>query len=296
MKQENNRIGIRVLVRGAGDFATGIIHRLHGAGFKVAATELEKPLAVRRGVAFSEAVYEKTHSVEGVTAVLSGPEEIDRIMDEGNVPVVIDPEGAILENNFDIVVDARSTKKNLGTTINDAAIVIAIGPGFEAGCDCHAVVETLPGKGMGRVIYKGSAAADTGHPSPLEMDLPCACACSFDDVTALVLRAPAGGTFTIEKDIGSEVAKGDTVGWITGSDGRKQALMAAAKGIVRGIIRDATPVEEGMKLGDIDPTMEIEHCYTISEKARSIAGGVLEAGITLLIARGMIGSLTSGSK
>jgi xanthine dehydrogenase accessory factor len=290
MNRKKEKLEIRVLVRGAGDFASGIIHRLHRAGFRVIATELEKPLAVRRTVAFSEAIYEKTQSVEGVTAILSEPNEIDTVLVEGNVALVIDPEGDMLAKNFDVIVDARSAKRNLGSTIKDATIVIAIGPGFEAGTDCHAVIETLPGKGLGRVIYKGSAAADTGHPSPLEMDLPCAC--SIEDVTALVLRAPASGTFKLEKDIGSETATDDIIGRITGEDGKAYPLTATADGIVRGIIRDGTPVEKGMKLGDIDPTMIREHCYTISDKARAIAGGVLEACITLLTDRGMIGSLS----
>jgi xanthine dehydrogenase accessory factor len=294
MRDRQSSFGPRVLVRGAGDFASGIIHRLHSAGFRVAATELEKPRAVRRGVAFSEAVYESSYTVEGVTAVLSEPGGVDAILDEGGVPVVIDPDGALLERRFDIVVDARSAKKNLGTTINDAAIVVAIGPGFDAGVDCHAVVETLPGKGLGRVVYKGPPAADTGHPSPLEMDLPPALAHGFGDVTALVLRAPTDGTFTLLKDIASEVAAGETIGWIRGDDGEKHPLTAAAGGIVRGLVRDGTAVEKGMKLGDIDPTMDREHCFTISDKARSIAGGVLEACITLLTAGGMIASLTPG--
>ena len=295
MKQDKKRVGPRVLVRGAGDFATGIMHRLHNAGFRVAATELEKPLAVRRGVALSEAVYEGTYTIESVTAERAEPEGMDRVMNEGKIPVIIDPDGNILERGFDIVVDARSAKKNLGTTIDDAPIVVAIGPGFEAGVDCHAVVETLPGKGLGRVIYRGSAAPDSGHPDPLEKALLSACESHFGDVADLVLRAPISGTFGIVRDIGSKVERGDTVGWISGAGERKKAVKSSAKGIVRGIIRDGTPVEKGMKLGDIDPTMVREHCYSISEKSRAIAGGVLEACMTLLSNRGMIESRTSRS-
>lgn len=295
MNPEKKRIGYRVLVRGAGDFATGIIHRLHSAGFRVAATELERPLAVRRGVALSEAVYEGAYSVEGVTAVLSKPDDMDRVLNEGKVPLVIDPEGTVLERGFDIVIDARSAKRNLGTTIDDAAIVIAIGPGFEAGVDCDAVVETLPGKGIGRVIHKGSAAPDSGDPSPLEGALPCAYACNFDNITDLVLRAPVSGIFDITEDIGSKVEKGDTVGWITDEEQGKKGVISSAEGIVRGIIRNGTPVKKGMKLGDIDPTMEKDHCYMISEKSRAIAGGVLEACMTLLTSRGMIENRTVGS-
>ena len=152
-----------VLVRGAGDFASGIIHRLHRAGFQVVATELARPLAVRRRVAFSEAVHEGRATVEGVTAVRCGPGEIDGVLRAGNVALLVDPDGDILgKRQFDIVVDARSAKRNLGTRIDDAPIVVAIGPGFHAGRDCHAVVETLLGAGIGRVILDGPAADDSG--------------------------------------------------------------------------------------------------------------------------------------
>ena len=280
MKHNSSRIGHRVLVRGAGDFATGIIHRLHNAGFSVTATELEQPLAVRRGVALSEAVYEGIYVVEGVTAVLTEPGRIDGILSEGMVPLVVDPNGDVLERDFDIIVDARSAKRNLGTTIDDAGIVVAIGPGFEAGVDCHAVVETLPRDGIGRVIYEGSAAEDTGYPAPVAQALPCTC--SFEDVMTYLLRAPIAGTFGIVADIGDIVEKGDTVGWVHTADGGKRMVKAAAKGLLRGIIRDGTPVDEGMKLGDINPVMERDRCYMISEKSRAVAGGVLEACMALL--------------
>lgn len=286
-------IETRVLVRGAGDFATGIIHRLHSAGFRVAATELGKPLAVRRGAALSEAVYEGAYTVEGVTAELTVADELDRVLENGRVPVIIDPEGSILERGFDIVVDARSAKRNLGTRIDDAPIVVAIGPGFEAGVDCHAVVETLPGEGTGRVIYEGPASQDTAHPDPLEKNSPCTY--NLDDVRDLVPRAPNPGTFNIARDIGSEVERGDTIGWVSNPNNIKQAVKSNAKGIIRGIIRDGTPVKMGMKLGDIDPTMNKKLCYSISGKSRAIAGGVLEACMTLLAGRGAAGNRASGS-
>jgi xanthine dehydrogenase accessory factor len=294
MKHAGERTGHRVLVRGAGDFASAIIHRLHNAGFRVVTTELEKPLAVRRGVALSEAVYEGAFTVEGVTAVLTPPGEIDHVLSEGSVPLVIDPDGHMLGRDFDIVVDARSAKRNLGTRIDNAEIVVAIGPGFTAGIDCHAVVETLPGEGIGRVIYEGSAAPDTGYPGPVAQSLPCTC--SFYDVMTYLIRAPVAGTFEIAKDIGSSVEEGETIGWIASADQEKQAVKVAATGMLRGIIRDGTPVEKGMKLGDIDPVMEGERCYTISEKSRAVAGGVLEACMTLLSQRGMIGSRSSGNE
>lgn len=282
MKQQDDRIGHRVLVRGAGDFATGIIHRLHNAGFRVTATELARPLAVRRGAALSEAVYDGTSTVEGVTAILAEPGAIDGVLGEGDVPLIVDPDGTLLGMDYDIVVDARSAKRNLGTTIEDAPIVIAIGPGFTAGIDCHAVVETLPGDGIGRVIYDGSAAADTGYPAPVARALPCTC--GFENVLTYLLRAPAAGTFELVKDIASIVNEGDTVGWIHMPDGGKRNVKAGAHGMLRGIIRDGTPVDHGMKLGDIDPVIERERCYTISEKSRAVAGGVLEACMALLSA------------
>lgn len=280
----NRAFGCRVLVRGAGDFATGIICRLILSGFKVAATELEKPLAVRRGACMSEAVYEGSYTVEGITAVKSAPDSMDHIMNEGKVAIIVDPDGAILERGFDLVVDARSAKRNLGTRIGDAPVVIAIGPGFEAGVDCHAVVETLAGGGIGRVIYRGSAAADTGVPYPLEDS---ACACIVDNVEKLVLRAPISGIFKIVKEIGSKAEEGELIGMISSSHQGEHAVRAGIRGVVRGVIRDGTWVEEGVKLGDIDPTMRVEHCYTISEKSRAIAGGVLEACMTLLVKKGM---------
>jgi xanthine dehydrogenase accessory factor len=294
MKEQNDRIGHRVLVRGAGDFATGIIHRLHNAGFDVTATELARPLAVRRGVSLSEAVYDGTYTVEGVTAVLAEPGAIAGVLGEGDVPLIVDPDGRLLEMEFDIVVDARSAKRNLGTTIEDAPVVIAIGPGFTAGVDCHAVVETLPGDGIGRVIYDGSAAADTGYPTPVAQALPCTC--GFEDVLTYLLRAPEAGTFEIVTDIGSIVNAGDTIGWVRTTDGEKCEVKAEASGMLRGIIRDGTPVESGMKIGDIDPVMKQERCYEISEKSRAVAGGVLEACMAFLSEKKASRRRTAGTR
>jgi xanthine dehydrogenase accessory factor len=266
-----------VLVKGAGDFASGIIHRLHRAGFLVVATELERPLAVRRRACFSEAVYEGRFTVEGVTAVRCSPGQIDEGLDKGQVALLVDPETEILRlRKFDFSVDARSAKRNLGTNIDEAPVVIAIGPGFWAGRDCHAVVETLPGAGLGRVILKGPAAANSGEPSPLEGENG---PCSPEYMRSLVIRAPRKGTFLLAKDIGSEVKSGDRLGNIGGSD-----VLAGADGILRGIIRDGTPVKKGVKLGDIDPSMNRVHLDSISEKSRAIAGGVLEAVMMLGIA------------
>lgn len=269
-----------VLVKGAGDFASGTIRRLYLAGCKVVATELERPLTVRRKVAFSEAIYEGKITVEGVTAVRTTKESIDRVHKKGKVAVIVDPEGSILkERRFDIVVDARSAKKNLGTKKNEAKIVIGIGPGFTAGKDCHAVVESLAGHDLGRVYYKGKAAENTGKPAPTDYYLlacslsPC---CVGIDPESLVIRAPREGIFTAKREIGDIVEKGDILGIIEDTN-----VVAKEKGVIRGLIHDGVKVEKGLKIGDIDPTCIKERCFTISEKSNAIAGGVLEACLHL---------------
>lgn len=280
-----------VLVKGAGDFASGSIRRLHLAGAKVVCTELLQPLSVRRMVAFSEAMYVGEHTVEGVTAIRVRSDEIDRCLSESKVPVINDPETKILhQRKFDIVIDARMAKENLGTEITDAPIVIALGPGFKAGKDCHAVVETLAGHNLGRVIYEGKAAKNTGTPTPPELYLtlesifletaccsgfvPC---CEGFDFGSLVLRAPADGVFTGEKRIGDLVKKGDVIGRVDDIQ-----IKVKASGVIRGLIHDGVHIVKGLKIGDIDPTSEVNRAYEISEKANAVAGGVLEACLYLL--------------
>lgn len=276
-----------VLVKGAGDFATGIIHRLSSAGFRVVATELEMPLAVRRWVAFSEAVYEGEYTVEGRTAVRCRSGDVEDVLARGNIALLVDPGTSILDQReFDIVVDARSAKRNLGTDIDEAPIVIAIGPGFTAGKDCHAVVETLVGRHVGKVIWEGSAEPDTGLPYPLDGATPSGS--SPELLGSLMIKAPCEGKFVLVKDIGSEVEEGEVLGRVVAPDGTLADVVAKAKGMVRGIIRDGTPVRDRMKLGDIDPTMVQDHLCTISEKARAIGGGVLEACMGLLSKKGYL--------
>lgn len=280
-----------VLVKGAGDFASGSIRRLFLAGAKVVCTELLQPLSVRRMVAFSEAMYVGEHTVEGVTAIRVRSDEIDRCLSESKVPVINDPETKILhQRKFDIVIDARMAKENLGTEITDAPIVIALGPGFKAGKDCHAIVETLAGHNLGRVIYEGKAAKNTGTPTPPELYLtlesifletaccsgfvPC---CEGFDFGSLVLRAPADGVFTGEKRIGDLVKKGDVIGRVDDIQ-----IKVKASGVIRGLIHDGVHIVKGLKIGDIDPTSEVNRAYEISEKANAVAGGVLEACLYLL--------------
>lgn len=256
-----------IVVRGAGDISTGTIHRLHRAGFSVLALETARPSAIRRQVAFSEAVYDGTATVEGVTAVrVADIEEAVSTLEAGGLPLLVDPRGdSIRALRPAAVVDAILAKKNMGTTIDMAALTIALGPGFEAGKDVHYVIETMRGHRLGRIIDAGSALPNTGVPGVI------------GGVGAeRVLHAPCAGTFHMLRDIGSAVAAGEAVGTITSSEGETPVCTQIA-GIVRGVIRDGYPVTKGFKLADVDPRMaERENCATISDKARCIAGSVLE--------------------
>ena len=285
-----------ILVKGAGDFASGSIIRLHIAGAKVVCTELPQPLTVRRKVAFSEAMYTGEHTVDNVTAVRAAPEEINQYLYEDKIPILNDPETKIIkERKFDVVIDARMAKKNMDTKITDAPFVIALGPGFEASKDCHAVVETLAGHNLGRVVYEGKAAEDTGTPTPPELYLsqedssfqvaccsgfvPC---CEGFVLDSLVLRAPEEGVFTGEKKIGELVKKGDVIGKVNDIQ-----IRAEANGVIRGLIHDGVHITKDLKIGDIDPTGDVNRAYEISEKANAVAGGVLEACLYLMNKKSM---------
>ncbi len=254
---------VRVIVRGGGDLASGVAWRLHQSGFKVVITEISEPLAVRRKVSFCEAVYDGQSVVEGVKAILlKGPEEVDRAWAQGFIPVLVDP-GAVSRHSIkpEVIVDAILAKKNLGTSAGDAPLVVALGPGFEVGKDAHFVVETNRGHSLGRLLTSGSAEPNTGVPGPVQ-------GVSSDRV----LRAPASGPWRNVLDIGDPVKKGDVVGTVQG-----KALYATIDGVLRGLIRPGITVSKGLKIGDIDPRGHKVFCFTISEKALAIAGGVLEA-------------------
>ena len=270
--------GRNILVKGAGDFISGAIRRLHLAGARVAATEREAPLTCRRMVAFSEAVFVNKHTIEGVTGVKCTADQVDEILAAGNVPVVVDPEAEILhERDFDVLVDGIMAKRNTGTQISDAPVVVALGPGFTAGMDCHAVVETLAGHDMGRVIYEGSAAADTGIPGPPEAYLvPCSGGSQID-FRDMLLRAPRAGVFEAKAKIGDIVEKGQVLGTVDG-----EPVAAKLSGVVRGLLHDGVEATEGMKIGDVDSSGEVHRAFTLSEKSNAIAGGVLEACCVLL--------------
>ncbi len=269
-----------VLVRGAGDFVSGGIRRLCLAGFRVVAAELPHPLCVRRLAAFSEAVFEGRASVEGVTAELANPDDpagIAAVLDRDEVALIVDPEARILKSHaFDVLVDGRMAKRNLGTTMDDAEFVVGIGPGFSPGSDCHAAVETDAGHDLGRVLYEGSTAPDTGRASPPESYLlPFLAAGSNPpkwNWDLILLRAPADGVFEPAARIGDVVDEGAIVGQVAGVPVR-----SAIRGIIRGLIRGGSRVSKGLKIGDVDPVVDPRRCRTISEKANAIGGGILEA-------------------
>ncbi|GHV92246.1 molybdenum hydroxylase [Spirochaetia bacterium] len=266
-----------VIIKGAGDLASGIALRLHHAHFDIAMTEIAFPLAVRRTVCFSQAVYEGSARVEDVTAVLVKDEEGMRAaFAKKQIPLFIDPHADIVRRfKPDAVVDGIMAKENLGTRIGDAPVVIGIGPGFTAGLDCHGVIETKRGHTIGRVITKGSALPNTGIPGDIG-----------GYTSERLLRAPADGIFEAKAEIGDPVKKGDVVGVVktagaVGPEARNVPVYAEIDGILRGLLPSGIAVTRGLKAGDIDPRCEKFHCFTVSDKALSIAGGVLEAILAL---------------
>lgn len=259
---------MKVLIKGAGDLATGIGCRLHRCGFCVVMTELAVPTTVRRTVAFSRAVYEGTAQVEDVMGVLCHTiSEINNTISNDQVGVIVDEGCEILKEwKPDILVDAILAKKNLGTRIGDAPMVIGVGPGFSAGEDCHLVVETKRGHDLGRCIYKGSAFPNTGVPGLIG---------GYDKER--IIRAGAAGSFKGVVTIGDLVEKGDVVGFSGGAP-----ITALIGGVVRGLLQDGVVVTKNMKSGDVDPRGMAENCFTISDKATAIGGGVLEGILSIM--------------
>ena len=251
-----------ILVKGAGDLATGTAVRLVRSGFQVVMTEVAQPTAVRRTVAFSQCMYDGTAVVEGITARrTAGRDQARAALAAGEIPVLADPQAAILAQlPFMAVVDAILAKKNLGTHITDAPIVLALGPGFTAGSDCHGVIETKRGHDLGRLILVGSAIPNTGVPGDVG-----------GYTKERIIRAPADGPFEPVAQIGQQVNVGQIVAMVNGIP-----VTAQLTGIVRGMLPAGIPVTAGMKAGDIDSRCEVRHCFTVSDKARAIGGGVLE--------------------
>ncbi len=307
MNQSNNQIikkNLLIICRGAGDLATGIIHRLHRAGHRVIALETDYPAAIRRQVSFCEAVYDGSAVVEGVTARLvpaladaetdtetySGENDtpaahivsekwdssaIEAVLEAREVPLLIDQKGeSIALLKPDVVVDAIIAKKNLGTTIDMAPLVIGVGPGFTAGQDVHLVIESMRGHNLARIITDGMAQPNTGVPGNIA---------GF--TSERVIHAPAAGYIHDVRKIGDIVQKGDEIARIyPDKESYDNALSeyvpvnATITGIIRGLIREGYYFRKGFKIADIDHAeSEITNCFTISDKARSIAGSVLEA-------------------
>lgn len=254
---------MKVLIRGAGDLATGIASRLFHGGYHVLMTEIAEPLTVRRTVALSRAVYEKEVEVEDLKGVrVETIQQVWEALRQRKIPVIVDEHADICRAfRPDAVVDAILAKKNLGTRMTDAPFVVGVGPGFEAGIDCDCVVETKRGHTLGRVIWQGSAIPNTGIPGNIG-----------GYTTERLLRALAGGGMRPLVSIGDSVEMGQVVAYTGGVP-----VKAQMAGIVRGMLNAGVDVTEGLKIGDIDARCERTHCFTISDKARAVGGGVLEA-------------------
>jgi xanthine dehydrogenase accessory factor len=252
-----------VLVRGGGDLASGVAARLHRAGFSVVVLELPRPLAVRRLVSFAEAVYTGEVRVEEIQGLrVGGASEVAEALRAGAVPVLVDPEALCRKSlHPQIVVDGRMRKVPPEGGLEEPELVIGLGPGFTAGVDCHAVVETKRGHHLGRVIWQGTADRDTRVPEPTE-----------GRAEERVLRAPVPGEMHGLKPIAAIVREGEAVAEVDG-----KAVRARFDGVLRGLLHDGLRVEKGMKLGDVDPRLDPSLCTLISDKALAVGGGVLEA-------------------
>lgn len=265
----NSSVGIAlkeraIIIKGAGEQATGVACRLYRANFtRILMLETAAPLAVRRQVSFCEAIHDSSMTVEGIEAVrVADGAELTQAWRSGKIAVTVDPAGeSIGRYQPDVLIDATLAKRNQGLSVTDAPLVIALGPGFTAGRDCHVVIETNRGHDLGRLITVGMAEANTGIPGDIA---------SY--TKERVLRAPAAGLFTTDKQIGDPVRTGDVIGRVGTTE-----VVTQLGGVLRGLIRPGSSVSKGLKIGDVDPRGEASYCDTISEKARSLGGAVLEA-------------------
>lgn len=254
---------LSVVIKGAGEMASGIAHRLYSAGMKnIVMLEIERPLSVRRFVSFCEAVYERSAKVEDIEAQLvERPSDAREVWANGKIAVIVDPGWRTIgELSPDVVVDAVMAKRNLGTKRDEAPFVVGVGPGFEAPRDVHAVVESNRGHDLGRVIHDGGAEPYTGIPGEMK-----------GIGIERVLRAPVAGRVKHLRQIGDSVKEAETILYVGESP-----VYAPFDGLLRGLIREID-VDAGEKVGDVDPRAKKEYCYTVSDKARAIGGGVLEA-------------------
>ena len=252
-----------ILIKGGGEVASAVAHKLFRAHFRVCMTEIPRPIAVSRGVAFCEAIYDGEKQVEGVVAELvSSAEDFPKTWAENKLPIIVDPQASIRNSlHPDVIVDAIMAKRNLGTKINDAPVVIGLGPGFCVGKDVHMVIETNNTESLGKVILSGEAEPDTGIPL------------SIGGLTQeRVLRSPTKGLLHSVREIGDLIAAGDTIAWVN-----NHPVKAKINGVVRALLRDGVEVYKQTKLGEVDPSGDKQACYTIRPRMRAIAGGVLEA-------------------
>lgn len=266
----------RVLIKGAGEMASGVACRLHRAGLPVVLTERPEPLAVRRAVSFCEAVHLGSMTVEGSRAdLVEDAAGVARAWQRGRLAVAVDPELSLLTAiRPEVLVEATLSKVNTGLSPEDAPLVIALGPGYEAGTDAHCVVETMRGHHMGRLVYRGRASADTGVPGLIN-----------GYGAERILRAPAAGHLESDLELGAVVARGQEVARVAGLP-----VTAGVAGVLRGLVRPGMSVWPGLKIGDVDPRAETSLVEVVSEKARAVGGAVLEA----VMARFNRGPLWSG--
>jgi xanthine dehydrogenase accessory factor len=261
-----------VLIKGAGDLASGVAYRLKRSGFPLIMTELPAPVLVRRAVCFGEAVYSGQTAVEGMAARrVEAIAEVQCLAHSDVIPVLIDPQAtAVATVKPQVLVDAIVAKVNTGTRPDDAPLVVALGPGFTAGQDCHAIVETNRGHRLGRVVYQGQAEPNTGTPGNVK-----------GYTVDRVLRAPANGHVVAYANLGDPIEPGQLIAKVDG-----QELRAPFGGVLRGLVHPEVQVTAGFKIGDLDPRGVVEHCFTISDKSLAVGGGVLEA----ILASGVVGS------
>jgi xanthine dehydrogenase accessory factor len=257
-----------ILLRGGGDLASGVAIRLHRVGIKVIITELAQPTAVRRLVAFSEAIYQGSVNVEGVIARhVSKSEDFTNVLTAGEIPVLVDPTCSIRKTralNIIALVDARMTKRPSVIGLNSPPLVVGLGPGFVTGENCHAAIETNRGHYLGRVIWDGAPEPDTGIPGKVG-----------DTQTERVLRAPADGNLLVNHVIGDKVSAGSILATVSG-----EQILAPFDGVLRGLLMDGMHVRKGMKVGDLDSRIDFNYAVTVSEKSLAVGGGVLEAVLT----------------
>ena len=254
---------LRILVRGGGDLASGVILRCARAGWEVIVTELARPMSVRRMVSFSQAIYDRSFDIEGVRAEkAAGSGDAIRLAQQGIVPVLVDPDCRLLPGlSPDVLIDARMLKHTQETLWDSVPLLIGLGPGFYAGENCHAVIETIRGPFLGRVIWSGPAEKNSGVPDAVG---------AFQDER--VLRAPTDGILVTRSFIGDRLSAGELVAEVSG-----QPIRSPFNGVLRGLIHDGLEVTKGVKVGDVDPRDDLRLCWLVSDKSLAVGGGVLEA-------------------